>query len=420
MKDFITVLKNKNFRYLWTSQLTSQLTINVMNFLLLTRLFSQTGSSIATSFLWIAYALPALLIGPFASATVDMVSRRKMLIWTNLLQSLTIFTFAILQRNSLFLLYGTVFIYSLLNQFYVPAEAASLPSVVSKKDLPHANSLFFLTQQGSLVLGYAFSGILAHLLGFEIAFLICAGTVFVAYISTTFLPELNPQTKIPSKFEDAVAHFFTNIFGGYQFVKSNKKILMPLLILFSLQIVTAVITVNVPVIAKDIFKISLNSAGLAIVVPAAIGAGIGAVIVTKLLKRGWRKKKAIEAFLLTISLAVLLLAFLLPEISSTFRIFVGFGITIIIGISAIGILIPTQTYLQELTPGGLRGRVFGNFWFIATAASVIPVIFSGTVVELLGIRTLLVLITAFMVFGLVFSKKYGQQFLKNGVENGKI
>jgi MFS family permease len=420
MKDFITVLKNKNFQYLWTSQWTSQLTINIMNFLLLTRLFAQTGSSIATSFLWIAYALPALLIGPFAAATVDLVSRRKMLIWTNLLQALTIFIFAILQRNSLFLLYGTVFIYSLLNQFYVPAEAASLPSVVSKKDLPHANSLFFLTQQGSLVVGYAVSGILAQLFGFEIAFLICAFIVFVAFVSTTFLPELKPESELPSKFEDAVTHFFTSIFGGYQFVKSNKKILMPLLILFSLQIVMAVTTVNVPVIAKDIFKISLNSAGVTIVVPAGIGAAIGAIVVAKLLKRGWRKKKAIEFFLMTTSLAVLIMAFLLPEISSTFRIIIGFIVTTAIGISAIGILIPTQTYLQETTPGGLRGRVFGNFWFITTAASVIPVIFSGTVVELLGIRTLLVLITALMVFGLVFSKKYGQQFLENGEQNGKI
>lgn len=420
MKDFLPVLKNKKFLYLWTSQWTSQLTINLMNFLLLIRLFTLTGSSIATSFLWIAYSLPALLIGPFASATVDLFSRRKMLIWTNLLQALTIFVFAILQRNNLFLLYGTVFIYSLLNQFYVPAESASLPAVVSKKDLPHANSLFFLTQQGSLVLGFAVSGVLAQILGFEIAFMLCAFIVFIAFVSTIFLPEMKPESELPAKFEDAVSHFFTSISGGYQFVKENKKILMPLLILFSLQIVLSVVTVNVPVIAKDIFRISLNSAGLAIVVPAGIGAAIGTLVITKLLKRGWRKKKAIEAFLMVISLTVLLLAFLLPELRGVTRVIVGFILTVTLGISAVGILIPAQTYLQESTPGGLRGRIFGNFWFITTAASVIPVIFSGTVVELLGIRTLMLLIAGLTVFGLVFSKKYGQKFLENGFENGKI
>jgi DHA3 family macrolide efflux protein-like MFS transporter len=420
MKDFIPVLKNKNFRYLWGSQLTSQLTINMMNFLLLTRLFAQTGSSIATSLLWIAYALPALLIGPFASATVDMVSRRKMLIWTNILQSLTILIFALLQRNSLFLFYGTVFIYSLINQFYVPAEAASLPTVITKKNLPQANSLFFLTQQGSMVLGFAAGGILIQLFGFELSLIFCAGLVFVAFVSSLFLPEIKPEVAVPENFEGAVTHFFSSIFGGYQFIKSNKRIIMPYLILFVLQITLAVLIVNVPLIAEEIFGIPLNSLGLVIVVPAGIGAAVGSLVVTKLLKKGWRKKKAIEAFMLSISLALLLLTFLLPELGPTSRIVVGFSLVVALGISAIGILIPAQTYLQESTPGGLRGRVFGNFWFITTAASVIPVIFSGTVSELLGIRTLLLLICGVTVSGLVFSKRYGQKFLENGFENVKI
>lgn len=119
LTDYRPLSKNFKFLYLWASQILSQLTIYVMNFLLLLRLFEKTGSTIATSFLWVAYALPAILIGPFAAAS---------------------------HRTSLFLIYGVALAYSFLNQFYVPAELATLPSVVKKKVLPHANGLFFLTQ----------------------------------------------------------------------------------------------------------------------------------------------------------------------------------------------------------------------------------------------------------------------------------
>ncbi len=77
LKDFKPVVKNKNFVYIWISQIFSQLTINIMNFVLLIKLFEVTGSAISTSMLWVAYSLPAILIGPVASALTDMWDKRK-------------------------------------------------------------------------------------------------------------------------------------------------------------------------------------------------------------------------------------------------------------------------------------------------------------------------------------------------------
>jgi MFS family permease len=115
MKD-LKFLKKSKFVYLWTSQVLSQLAINIMNFLLLIRLYEKTGSSIATSFLWVAYALPAILIGPIAAASVDLFDRRKMLITANLMQSMAIFGYAFLHETNFFLLYGIAVTYSFFNQ----------------------------------------------------------------------------------------------------------------------------------------------------------------------------------------------------------------------------------------------------------------------------------------------------------------
>ena len=54
MGEFKPLVKNSKFVYVWLSQILSQLTISIMNFLLLIRLFAVTGSPIATSLLWVA------------------------------------------------------------------------------------------------------------------------------------------------------------------------------------------------------------------------------------------------------------------------------------------------------------------------------------------------------------------------------
>lgn len=415
MKDFKPLIKNTKFVYLWTSQVLSQLTINIMNFLLLIRLYERTGSPIAISFLWVAYALPALLVGPFAAASVDLFDRKKMLVMSNLLQALSVFTYAFLHETSFFMVYGIAVIYSFLNQFYVPAEAASLPALVKKRNLPQANGLFFLTQQAALVVGFGFAGLLNHTLGFKYSLYLCSFFLLLAFISVSFLPTINEREKMPKSFEKALFKFFSRIIEGYRFIKENRSILMPFALMMGMSVAVSVIVVSMPVLAVEIFKINVNSAGVVIVVPAGIGAGVGTLIVTRLLKKGRRKKKVIETFLKIMTFALFIITFILPELANIFRIILGLIVVFLMGLSFIGIFIPSQTFLQEKTPGGLRGRVFGNYWFLATAATVFPVIFSGAITEVFGIRVLLFLLAAATMSALVFLKKFGQNVISEGL-----
>ncbi|HUC94625.1 MAG TPA: MFS transporter [Candidatus Saccharimonadales bacterium] len=412
LQEFKPVLKNKNFLYIWISQIFSQLTINIMNFVFLIRLFEVTGSAISTSLLWVAYALPAILIGPFASGAVDLVDRRKMLIITNLLQSLTIFLYAIAYKSNIFLLYEVVFVYSLINQFYVPAEAATLPSVLSKEKLAHGNSLFFITQQGSIVLGFAIAGLLNGLLGFNNTLFLCSFFLFIAFASTMLLPKLTPNNQIPKKFETAVFGFFRHIAEGYDYIKNDRKILTPFLLLIGFQAALQVAVVQVPIIAKNILYIPLNSAGVFILVPAGIGAILGALIMPKLLKKQFRKKQIINAALLTTGISIFVLAFIIPVFTASWvRVILAFISVLLLGLSFVGILVPSQTFLQESTPPDLRGRVFGNTWFLVTVASVVPVVFSGSLAEIFGIKFLLLILSLF-AFGILFvSKRFGDRFL---------
>ena len=414
MEDFKPLIKNNKFLYLWTSQILSQLTIYMLNFILLIRIFSQTGSTIATSLLWISYALPSLLVGPFAAALVDMIDKRKILMVANLLQALVIFVYALTYEKSFFLLYGLAFGYAFLNQFYVPSELAALPSIVSKKNLPHSNGLFFLTQTGAMIFGFGVAGILIQVIGFESILFLSAGFLFLAFLSVSFLPELTNKDTIPKKYEEALIKFFKRIIEGYIFIKKHKGVLYPFLLLMGLQICLAVLVINLPLVASDVLKVSVNSSGPFVVLPIGLGAAVGALTVPKLLKAGWRKKRAIEIFLMVIAPTIFLLAFLIPDMVVFYRILLGELMLVLAGIAFVGILIPTQTFLQEVTPGGFRGRVFGNYWFLVTIATIFPVLFAGALTELFGIRLLLLILAGVAISILFYSKRYGQQLIENG------
>lgn len=411
LKEYKTVVKNKNFVHIWMSQIFSQLTINVMNFVLLTRLFEITGSAISTSLLWVSYALPAMLIGPFASGVVDLVDKRKMLMVTNLLQSLAILGYAFLGHSNIFVVYMLVFVYSLLNQFYVPSEASTLPSVLKPGSLAHGNSLFFVTQQSSIVLGFALAGVLRSLLSFRSTLFLCAAFVFIAFISTTFLPKLKSEKKISSDFDEAFFEFFRHIKEGYNFLKEERKVLTPVLLLIGFQVALQLCIVQFPVLAQNILAIPLNLASFYILVPAGIGAVVGAVIVPKILRKEVRKKTIIDTGLLIVSISLLLISFLLPYLGSITKTLVSFSLFVALGLGFVSVLVPSQTFLQQSTPENMRGRVFGNFSFLVTITSVLPVLFSGTLVEAFGIKALLSTLSICVVAVYVFSRKFGDRFL---------
>ncbi len=412
MNDFKALFKNSRFMYLWVSQLLSQLTVHMMNFLLLTRLFSVTGSSIATSFLWLAYALPAIFFGPIGAASVDLISKRKMLMITNLLQALVVFGFIFIHQQSIFIIYAVVLAYSFFNQFYVPAESASLPSVVSKENLSHANSLFFMTQQGSLIIGFGVAGIIQKLIGFDGSLILCSVFLFISFVSVSFLGEMNPKKEIPETFSKVFKTFFESILEGYEFIKNKKSVLLPLLLLLGIQAGLAIAVVSLPTIATQILNTPVNLAGIYVVVPTGIGALLGSIFVSKFLKSGMRKKRLIKICLAITGFSVLFLSIGIPYLPLILRVIVSSILIILIGFGFVGVNIPTVTFLQETTPVWLRGRVFGNLWFLVTIVTVFPVIFSGAITELFGIRTMFSIMAIGVLLVLLYVNKKGQTLMQ--------
>jgi MFS family permease len=285
-----------------------------------------------------------------------------------------------------------VFAYSLANQFYIPAEAATLPLIVPKNILPFANSLFFITVQSAIAFGLLSAGASYEYLGLGASLFLAAALLILAYTSVSLLPQIRPLERIPEDISRGVARFFAELVEGYQFIKSNQKIFMPFLLLIGLQVSLSVVIVTLPALAKDLIGVKPSLAGIAIGLPAAIGALTATAVVPKAIARGIKRRRVVELSLFFLSIAIVVLGSIVPNVHFWVGRTLAVACFVVAGASYVGSLIPTLTHLQITTPKDKLGRVFGNIWLITTAATVVPVIFSATITEVFGVSLMMSLL----------------------------
>lgn len=383
---FLTTLAVPNFSKLWTSQVLSQVTLNMINFVIILRIFEATGSTIAIGLVWLFYAIPAILVGPVSGTIVDLVSRRTLLVVANFTQSILVL-FYLLVKTSIWPIYTIVFLYSLFNQIYIPSVAAVLPGVVPRSLLPSANSIFLFTIYSAFIAGFGLAGPLVSFLGERLPFVFGSAMLFLSTIAVSLLPPDGKKLDKISTIDD----FWNRFKEGYLFLKDHPYILFPLLLLVISEIMIAILAVLSPALAVRLLGISLLDVSVKLIIPLGLGAISGAFLAVRLLK-DLRKKYLIAVALLLSSIELLFFGLILPEIPLASRLFLGQILIFLIGASFVSVIIPVQTLLQEKTPVNFRGRVFGVLGFLITLSSLLPVLLAATVADLVGEVTMLVFV----------------------------
>jgi len=406
-QPFSELLKNRKFVLLWISQMLSQFSIQIMNFYVLTKVFSLTKSTIAVSMIWLAGSIPALLFGPFSGAIVDSFSRRKMMIITNSLQAITI-AMCLFTGNRIFPLYVIVFTYWLLDQFYYPAQQASTPYLLEKKQLTAANSLFLLTQQGSILVGFGLGGLLLTTVGSKFTILLTTVGLIIAAVSVYFLPKDQPKQTL---FEKDFTDFWKEFQAGYLFVKENHSILLPIIMIISTQIFITILTTTLPSYSFEILGLDLRHVSTLLIVPGALGALAVSYFLPRLGKK-LRKKVIIQTGLIVGGVSLCLMGILgwIPIAKTLFAGIIAVGL----GAAIMAIVVPSQSLLQEKTPLWLQGRVYGQMGFMLILATTIPLLISATMAEVFGVGPFMGIIGIAMLLGALFIYYKGDHVLANG------
>src|SRR5438046_4131747 len=191
------LLRNRAFLAIWGAQILSQVASNAVTSALIILVAEITHSNTSSSFLILLAVLPAVLFGIAGGLFVDRTDRRLVLMITNALRAAAIVPLLLFGSTSLTVIYAVGFLVAAVTVFFVPAESATIPAIVRKRDLLIANSLFTFTFNGAFLVGFIIlAPIVVSLYGYEVLWVIIAFMFSIASLLCSTLPPA-PQPEKP-------------------------------------------------------------------------------------------------------------------------------------------------------------------------------------------------------------------------------
>lgn len=380
MLPFLAVIYNRNFRNLWLGQITSQIAINMMAFVLVLRIYQTTTSNTAVSFLILTIGLPAVLFGALAGTLVDRFDKRNVLLVTNLLRMIFLLGF-FATSETLPWVYFLVLATSITTQFFVPAEAPTIPRLVPQEFLLTANSAFTFTYYTSMITGFILSGPALRFFGPHNVFLFLAVFLGLAAFFVSQIPKEGKKEKEVIKFgKEELVKIFQETVRGLEFVKRKNEVGQAIFLLTASQALVASLASLAPGFADRILTIEIEDASYIIMGPAAIGMVTGALLVGQFGQRFKRKD--------LINLGIILTGIFLFSLSVDvrFRGLVGAVVLLLLlGLANSLVTVPANTSLQEDAPSAVRGRVYGVLTSLVGGAAILPVMITGLAADIFGI-----------------------------------
>ena len=379
---FVSVLKYRDFLKIWTSQISSQISLHMLNFAIVLHIYELTGSVTAVSLVLVASAIPSVIFGPFSGAIADRLNYKTILTWTSFLRFLAILLLFVMKDNVLALL-EIVFLISLISQFFAPAEMAAIPLIVPKKKLVAANSVIMTTMYASLLIGYSVAGPIMILISAKWLFLFCG---FLYLISTFVVNRMtnfdtkNVKKLIFSEWAKEIEIIWGKTKEGIKYVRDNRQIYDPMLKLAYGWAMLGSFIVLMPSFGESVLNISPKLIGPAIIAPAGLGMLLGAYFLDKRKKINFNKAINISFFILGLFL-ILFTSYLLYDelsISRAINIFSVIGL----GFLCSFIYISAQTLLHLKSEGKKRGRVFGISAMLINIAMALPSLIIGGVSDI--------------------------------------
>ncbi len=404
---------NRDFLLLWLAQAISQTAQNAIWFGIVVLVERLSHSSTQLSIAILTLIIPSVIFGVLAGVYVDRWDKRVVLIATNLIRGTIAFSYALFAMPlglPLIALYAVNFVFSTVGQFFAPAETAMIPTVVARRRLLQANSLFHLTFTASQLIGLVVLGpLLAKLIGVDGLFISMAAAIVLCGVLVWPLPssrgEHDPAQ--PTSGEEALRGVWHDVRDIWHFVSRDRIVSLSMVQWTIGAILGLVIATLVPGFAERLLEVPAEDA-VFIMAPA----GVGMVLGTAMLNRwGDLLEKHFLGNLGLFTVAVCLgltggLAFLVELITAgnpplismpllgqvSILVLPVMALALVAGLGFVSIMVPAQTLLQERAPVELRGRVFAVQLMLSNFASIVPLLLLGGLADLIGVDVTLLMI----------------------------
>jgi MFS family permease len=423
-----SVFRQRNFVFLWSAQVLSQLASNMVLAALMAVVVGATGSNTANALLILTFLAPAVVFSALAGVLVERSDARLIMMAANLGRAIGTVGFILIGTNVLAILVLN-FVISTISAFFAPAELIAITRLLEKRHFMAANSIFILTVNATFGIGFGVLGpLLLTTLGANAVYVVVGVLFALAALAIVPLPSVKPAQK-PASLEagKALTHVVDELREGIAFVQRTPQISWSLRYLGIGASIIGVLGALGPGFATTVLGLSAEDIFF-IMGPAGLGAVMGILFLNsfgQLIPR----RLLIDVGLILVSVMLLAIALVRPivdvlspalqPIEENLPSLLGSALSIIALVIAIAfgagiayalIAIPAQTALQEELPANVRGRIFGILNTLLSVASFFPVIAAPIIADLvnivfpgLGIPIVLLGLSGFMAWIAVIS-----------------
>lgn len=451
---FLTLLRKKDFLFLWLAQLISMTILNASNYAVLVLIEEVTGSTTLVGLAIISFSLPALLLGAPAGVFVDRMNRRRVLWVSNCLRAIASFAFVIsllTNQHQLLPIYLLTFLVSSIGQFFAPAEGSTIPLLVTEDELMPALSLFNITFMLSQALGFillaplilslipsfTLSGVLIRpvdTLYFIIALLYLVCALLTALIPASYFKREQKRDfdHLTQQSLNAITNVWQEMQQGWSFIRRNRRLFLAVIQLSFAGILLLVIGELASPLVTKLLLFAPNDMAF-VFAPAGIGLILGSILMPHITRYVGKSRAiligcvSLAACTLLLPLVTLLSHRLLPHgwnsnpLSNPLLLLSVALIMFLAGIAIDFINIPAQTAVQEQTPDWIKGRVLALQLTLYNAGSIPVILFIGAIADLFGMNNVLCLMTtsaiAFGLWSFAYEHKQKQSMLSSVEKN---
>ncbi len=392
-----TVLKNKNFRTLWTGYLFSFFGVWIQNITLAWVVVNQTNSAKALGTLLLIQFSPAMLLTLVGGSLADKYPRKKLLLYSQILILIPSIIVGIISINSpinLILLYVLVGIIGLAQAINNPVRQALIPEVVEKKDLAPAIYLNSTAFNIAKIAGPAIGGLMISLVGVFWTLTI-NNLNYLIMIIVLFFVKADENKKSDDRSSKGI---LKQISEGIKYSISEKRILIIMIIAIFLGTFGYNLNAIVPLVAKFILHATPAEFGL-LTASAGVGSLLAAVILTLIQKTNLR---IVGLGALGFSLALIMVGFSNSMLMASlfFSLFGFFGIVFFSSSNSLVLL---------KTPKEFQGRVSSIFIFLIIGSTPVGCYIIGHLSDIFGVKETIIsfgilCLLSFIITRLIFYK----------------
>jgi MFS family permease len=334
-----------------------------------------------------ATSLPIFLFALIAGAIADVMGRRRLLIYVQLLMAITagVFTYIIfLDRMTPILLLSFVFLVGIGSAFSAPAKQAVVPQLVPKHDLQSAIALNSVGFNLSRTLGPAIAGLIIVVIGITAPFIYSAISFAImagAYIWWSPVKIINPLPK--ENIPDAIK-------TGVRYVYYSSQLRATLGRVFAFCISASAFWVLLPLLVKTELSGDASLFGMHI---AAIGIGavIGAFLLPKL-KEEFQSSKIIIISSGLIVLVLIIAAIIENKIA-------GVLTCMVFGASWMCVLSTLNVSAQLALPDWVRARGLAIYLTVLFRSTSLGSIIWGIIASEIGVSSTMLIAASTLFLG---------------------